>query len=131
MWTRDKSSSEVVHNAWQIEVKGFHSYKLAKKQDATKGEIRRWNKTNFGRIQERIKALENRLAETQNVDPSKENLEMEVALNFKLERWQTRNEIKWNQKSRELWNNIFFNYPPSKEEEEIIFSRPSLKMEYG
>lgn len=130
MWTRDKSSSEVVHNAWQIEVKGFLSYKLAKKQDATKGEIRRWNKTNFGRIQERIKALENRLAEIQNVDPSKENLEMEVALNFKLERWQTRNEIKWNQKSRELWNNIFFNYPPSKEEE-IIFSRPSLKMEYG
>lgn len=65
MWTRDKSSSEVVHNAWQIEVKGFLSYKLAKKQDATKGEIRRWNKTNFGRIQERIKALENRLAEIQ------------------------------------------------------------------
>ena len=103
MWTKDKSSSEVVHNAWQIEVKGFHSYKLARKQDATKREIRRWNKTSFGHVQERIKAFENRLAKIQNVDPSKENLEMEVSLNLELDGWKTRNEIKWNKKSRELW----------------------------
>ena len=28
---------------------------------------------------------------------------MEVALNLELDGWKTRNEIKWNQKSRELW----------------------------
>ena len=28
---------------------------------------------------------------------------MEVALNLELDGWKTRNEIKWNKKSRELW----------------------------
>ena len=28
---------------------------------------------------------------------------MEATISMELDKWQTRNEIKWNQKSRELW----------------------------
>jgi hypothetical protein len=35
--------------------------------------------------------------------PTKENLELEVALNHELNEWIEREELKWKKKSRELW----------------------------
>ena len=58
MWTRDESSKEVVESAWQMRVDGPQILKLAKKLDATRRDLKRWNKRCFGSSRERIKKLE-------------------------------------------------------------------------
>lgn len=102
MWTRDESSRGVVHNAWKTEMEGSHSYSLVRKQDITKAELKKWNKTSFGYVNERINELEAKLAEIQKAEPSKKNLGKEGALSMELDEWQASNEMKWNKKSREL-----------------------------
>lgn len=59
----------------------IHSYKLARKQDVTKIELKIWSKTCFGLVKERIKALELNLAEIQGAEPTKE---YEAALSLEL-----------------------------------------------
>jgi hypothetical protein len=47
--------------------------------------------------------LEERLKVIQSLDPSQENLAIEVAIQIEPNEWLKREEIKWCQKSRELW----------------------------
>jgi len=49
-----------------------HSYKLARKQDVTNIELKKWNKTCFGLMKERIKSLQSNLAEIQGAELTKE-----------------------------------------------------------
>ena len=58
MWARDESSKEVVESAWQMRVDGSQIIKLTKKLDATRRDLKRWNKRCFGTSRERIKKLE-------------------------------------------------------------------------
>lgn len=132
MWTRDESSREVVHNAWQTEVEGSHSYRLVRKQDVIKAELKKWNKTSFGYANERINELEAKLAEIQKAELSKKNLEKEAALSMELDEWQARNETKWNQKLWELWikegdkNTRFFHLSTLKRMRRNVISEIKL-----
>ena len=132
MWTRDETSREVVHNAWQTEVEGSHSYRLVRKQDVIKAELKKWNKTSFGYANERINELEAKLAEIQKAELSKKNLEKEAALSMELDEWQARNETKWNQKSWELWikegdkNTRFFHLSTLKRMRRNVISEIKL-----
>ena len=132
MWTRDESSREVVHNAWQTEVEGSHSYRLVRKQDVIKAELKRWNKTSFGYTNERINELEAKLAEIQKAELSKKNLEKEAALSMELDEWQARNETKWNKKLWELWikegdkNTRFFHLSTLKRMRRNVISEIKL-----
>ena len=103
MWTRDETSKEVVENAWHARVDGPQSLKLAKKLDATKRDPKRWNKSCFGNSRERIKELEQKIAQIQSLEATKENLELEALLNLELDEWLAREDLKWKQKSREIW----------------------------
>uniref|UniRef100_A0A2N9F3J3 RNase H type-1 domain-containing protein n=1 Tax=Fagus sylvatica TaxID=28930 RepID=A0A2N9F3J3_FAGSY len=58
---------------------------------------------NVWQLQTRIKELEKRIAELQDQDPTRENLENEAALCLELDEWLEKEEVKWKQKSRELW----------------------------
>ena len=51
----------------------------------------------------RIIAIEKEIEKQQHSSPSQENLEKEANLLLELEEWQAREDIKWKQKSRELW----------------------------
>ena len=103
MWTKDESSVEVIERAWDINVEGSQSFKLAKKIKRVGDELKSWNKNHFGYAKTRIKELEKLIEEVRGRDPTKENLEIEVALCLELEEWMEKEELKWKQKSRELW----------------------------
>ncbi len=62
-----------------------------------------WNKSCFGCTQSRIKELEEKIKSIQDSAPTKENIELEASLNLELNDWLKREELKWHQKSRELW----------------------------
>ena len=65
--------------------------------------LSKWNKTSFGQSKTKIKELESRIEVIQSKPPSKEALEEEASLMMELEEWQTREELRLKQKSRELW----------------------------
>jgi hypothetical protein len=65
--------------------------------------LKKWNKECFGYAKTRIKELEKRIADLQDLEPSPSNLEQEAALSLELNDWLEREELKWRQKSRELW----------------------------
>ena len=86
-----------------MQVEGSQCFKLAKKIKKTRYELKDWNKAYFGMAQTRIKELEHKIEEIRGLDPTKENLELEAALCLELNDWLEKEEIKWKQKSRELW----------------------------
>ena len=47
--------------------------------------------------------MESRIEEVRGLEPNKDNLELEAALCLELEEWLEKDELKWKQKSRELW----------------------------
>ena len=103
MWTKDESSKEVKESAWQTRVDGPQSLKLAKKLEATRRDLKRWNKSCLGSSREKIKELEQKIAQIQSLEATKENLELEVSLSLELDEWLVREDLKWKQKSREIW----------------------------
>ena len=103
MWTKDESSFGVVERAWGINVEGSQSFKLAKKIKRVTYDLKAWNRACFGCAKTKIKELESMIEEVRGRVPSKENLELEAALCFELDEWLEKEEVKWKQKSRELW----------------------------
>ena len=95
MWIKDSSSLEVVDDAWQCNIEGSHNFRLAKKLQQVKWALKKWNKECFGYAKTRIKELEKRIADLQDLEPSPSNLEQEVALSLELIDWLEREELKW------------------------------------
>jgi hypothetical protein len=54
-------------------------------------------------VHNRISEIEHKIKKLQDCEPLQENLELEAALNLELNEWLEREELKWKQKSRELW----------------------------
>ena len=86
-----------------MDVFGSEFFKLYKRQAATKDALRKWNKEVFGRCQDRINSLIQKIKEIQNRQPSRNNEVAEQALHTELSKWLIRSEVLWRQKSRELW----------------------------
>ena len=103
MWVRDESSKEVVQHAWDFQVQGSHHYRLAKKFHQVQKDILHWNRNSSGLTRTKISDLEEILKVIQSLDPSQENLTTEVTIQIEPNEWLEREEIKWRQKSRELW----------------------------
>jgi hypothetical protein len=103
IWTKDESSIEVVERAWQIDVKRSYAFQLAKKFQIVKREFLKWNKEHFGQTRTRIKELERKIEVLQGMDLTTEVVETEAALCIELNDWLEREELKWRQKSREIW----------------------------
>lgn len=95
MWTKDEGSRDVQNACW-VQVEGSPGFKLSKnlEKKKTSKDLKVWNKTLFGLVKERIKALQSAIYEIQQnlKPPSKENLETETALNLELGKWLSREE---------------------------------------
>lgn len=103
VWLRDEGCKPVIESAWNKEVHGSDFVKLYKKQVATRDALRKWNKEVFGRCQDRINNLLQKIKEIQIRHPSPVNELAEQSLQAELFEWLIRSEILWRQKSRELW----------------------------
>ena len=103
MWVRDESNKEVVRHAWDFQVDGSHHYRLTKKFHQVQKDLIVWNKYSFGLTRSKIRDLEEKLKVVQVLDPTQENLALEAAIQIELNEWLEREEVKWHQKSRELW----------------------------
>ena len=103
MWVKDSSSTAVVQGAWASPVVGSQSVKLMKGCQKARKDFIKWNRSMFGFVKSRIKEIENKLKLVQDLDPTQENLAMEAALHLELNEWLEREELKWRQKSKELW----------------------------
>ena len=62
-----------------------------------------WNRNQFGYAKTKIKETEVGIKEVRDKAPTKENLELEATLYLELDEWLERVDLKWRQKSRELW----------------------------
>ena len=102
-WLRDESCHSVIDKAWNIEASGSNFVKLYKRQASTRDALRKWNKEVFGRCQDRINRLIQKIKEVQESPPSYANKVAEQALQSELIEWLLRSEILWRQISRELW----------------------------
>ncbi|XP_075649651.1 uncharacterized protein LOC142620111 [Castanea sativa] len=102
-WLRDERCTSVIDSAWNDEPIGSDFIKLCKKQAATRDALKKWHKEVFGRCQDRINSLMQRIKDIQRQPPSNQSGELEAALQAKLAEWLLRSEALWRQKSRELW----------------------------
>ncbi|KAL0001351.1 hypothetical protein SO802_015132 [Lithocarpus litseifolius] len=78
MWTSDDSSIGIVEKAWQCNVEGSQCFKLARKIQQTRQDLKVWNRTQFGFAKTKIREIEARIKEVQDRAPTKENLELEA-----------------------------------------------------
>ena len=103
MWARDSECEVVVDQAWRKEFTGSYGFNLMKKISYSGFLLSKWNKTSFGQTKTKILEIERRIGIIQSKPPSIEALQEEASLMMELEEWQTREEIRLKQKSRELW----------------------------
>ena len=102
-WLRDNRCQSVIEQAWKQNVGGSDFIKLYKKQATTRDALRKWNKEVFGKCQDKINLLIQKIKEAQDLPPSSEAEALESALQSELSEWLLRSETLWRQKSRELW----------------------------
>ena len=74
MWTKEESSLEVVDKAWFSLAEGSHSFQLAHKIHKIQKDFKLWNKNVFGLVKARIKEIEYKIGEIQDIEPSFVNL---------------------------------------------------------
>ena len=103
VWLRDERCHAVIEKAWNIEASGSDFVRLYKKQASTRDALRSWNKKVFGKCQDRINSLLQKIKQTQDKLPSYANDLLEQDLQTELAEWLVRSEVLWRQKSRELW----------------------------
>ena len=85
MWTRDDSSTGIVEEVWQSIVEGSQCFKLARKIQQTRQDLKVWTRIQFGYAKTKIREIEARIKEVQDRAPTKENLELEATLYLELD----------------------------------------------
>ncbi|OMO88584.1 Endonuclease/exonuclease/phosphatase [Corchorus olitorius] len=103
MWSSDAGCEEVIKASWNQKVVGSTAYQLVQKLKITKNELKHWNKTVFGNIQEKKKSWEKELEEIQiNID-QQGNIEKEAEKKKEWEEVLDQEQTMWMQKSRANW----------------------------
>ena len=79
-WLRDNRCQPVIEQAWKQNVGGLDFIKLYKKQATTRDALRKWNKEVFGKCQDKINLLIQKIKEAQDLPPSFEAEALESTL---------------------------------------------------
>ncbi|KAF4363013.1 hypothetical protein F8388_020529 [Cannabis sativa] len=101
MWGRDPRCFWVVRNVWWEKLHHNPMVNLYQKLKKTKEHLKRWNKTHFRRIQQRVAEAKNDLEKIE----SKDQVQMKTLgdARAKLNEALRREEVFWRQKSRVAW----------------------------
>lgn len=70
---------------------------------ATKFALKWWNKNSFRKVDPQINLLLKLIDQIQQLDPSPQNKEIELNLQFQLQEYLKRRDMIWRQDSIELW----------------------------
>ena len=79
-WLRDNRCQPVIEQAWKQNVGGLDFIKLYKNQATTRDALRKWNKEVFGKCQDKINLLIQKIKEAQDLPPSFEAEALESTL---------------------------------------------------
>nr|POF10195.1 hypothetical protein CFP56_14135 [Quercus suber] len=79
-WLRDNRCQPVIAQAWKETVGGSDFIKLCKKQATTRDVLRKWNKEVFGKCQDKINLLIQKIKETQEHLSSYPGLRQKISL---------------------------------------------------
>lgn len=108
MWLQVSDFEDRVDAWWNgYVVTGTPSFRLASKLKMLKGDIRKWNKEVFGRVEVKIRELINEVGEMERVEALRaleesERVRKEEA-NQELAALAVAQETSWKQKLRALW----------------------------
>lgn len=83
----------VIENAWKGKASGSNFIRLYKKQANTRDALRKWNKEVFGRYQDRINSLLEKIKDVQGRQPSYENGQIERDVQVDLSKWLISSEV--------------------------------------
>lgn len=103
MWTLDRSSTEVIRQAWNSIVSGSPLLQVVRCVKSIEVAMKRWNKRVFGRVHENIKDLRDRIAVLQDSSPSDLLMNKERELQVQLDNLLKKEEFLWKEKSKEKW----------------------------
>jgi hypothetical protein len=108
MWLKVEGFVDKVRDWWgSFSFEGSPSFVLAKKLQALKGEIKKWNREEFGNVGARTKAWAEELELLDSIEEgrglSEEEKERRRGLALELEASLLQEEICWRQKSRVRW----------------------------
>ncbi|CAM8923655.1 unnamed protein product [Rhodiola kirilowii] len=101
MCLRHSGFGEIVNEAWDFpdQEEASLGYMLKKCGE----HLSDWNRRYFGRVQNQIKKLKNRLEVVQSLSRNEEIRAEEAAIVTELDEWRLREEILWRQRSRAEW----------------------------
>ncbi|OMO52148.1 Endonuclease/exonuclease/phosphatase [Corchorus olitorius] len=100
MWSRNEHCEEVIRRSWNQQVTGSAAFRLVQKINITREDLKHWNKTVFGNLYERKKALERELEEIQTNIGRPECRNSEAGKRKEMEEILEQEQILWMQKSR-------------------------------
>ncbi|KAL0409533.1 UNVERIFIED_CONTAM: hypothetical protein Sradi_1887700 [Sesamum radiatum] len=96
LWIKSKDSEEVISKLWNNSLDDFNiTTDLATRLEKCKIGLFRWNKSEFGNINKRIKSLENDIATIQSGAITNTSREHLSSLKTELESLLSAEEIKW------------------------------------
>lgn len=102
-WAKDASCGQVISTSWALVCQGSPAFKLCSKVKEVKRALKYWNRTHFGLVKERLKALSAQIQLVQDFPPSPDNLATERRLVAALCVEEKIEEEMWCVKSRKIW----------------------------
>ncbi|XP_042951290.1 uncharacterized protein LOC122285342 [Carya illinoinensis] len=103
MWVDATDCKQVIQDAWRG-VEGRKDLSIVMRKIQHCGEkLTVWNKTIFGHVQRNLKKAKDQLCLVHQADPLSDNRQKLQEARNEVQKWLTRNEIMWKQRSKALW----------------------------
>ncbi|KAF7832322.1 uncharacterized protein G2W53_014655 [Senna tora] len=103
MWLDFKEGRSIIENAWQKHAVGSRAYRVVQKLKETGKELREWNKSRVGNIQQRIRDSEANLLNIQSNIHTTRDFQRELSERKQLDFYRKCEQTMWAQRAKQLW----------------------------
>ncbi|KAF7810342.1 reverse transcriptase [Senna tora] len=103
MWLDFKDGKATIENAWKMQCAGSQAYRVIQKLKNTEKELRQWNRTRVGNIQQQIKDTEANLLHIQETIHHTRDFQREHAERKQLQFYLKCEHTMWAQRAKQLW----------------------------